>query len=273
MFALAVLHEELQLYAQHRMVAAMNRDSPSLVVGATNPLFTNATNLAGAALPTLVTPTRSLPVPPVIPSSAANTDIPMTPSGPVLLSDNNHSDFRPSASPGRTGFGSFSPHANPTNQSGSDRSDAQDSSSTHSCASPRSTLPAPRRPVPQVSLLSNVTNFLDASPNPAADPPVPDISSPMLHKPPLPTASLSPLTTSTRAARTSPSSTLGKPPQVHRLLSSYIFLHFFTLTLGVMCTSYIASGCTPCYGTFTVPVIDAPPASSRGKLFSRCQVP
>lgn len=159
----------------------MNRDSPSLVVGATNPLFTNATNLAGAALPTLVTPTRSLPVPPVIPSSAANTDIPMTPSGPVLLSDNNHSDFRPSASPGRTGFGSFSPHANPTNQSGSDRSDAQDSSSTHSCASPRSTLPAPRRPVPQVSLLSNVTNFLDASPNPAADPPVPDISSPMPH--------------------------------------------------------------------------------------------
>lgn len=76
MLAVAVLHEQLQQHTacgQHRMGAAMNTESPSLVVGAANPFFTDAASLAEppatSASTGFLTPTRVLYVPAVIPSS------------------------------------------------------------------------------------------------------------------------------------------------------------------------------------------------------------
>lgn len=271
MLAVAVLYEQLQhqSYGRRRLGVAMHTQSPSLVVGSANPLFTDAASLASdssssaqaqsmpdeasqspdhyhhpqsmltdsdlydlvplasaeapedSASTGSFTPTRSFCLPAVLPSSpmeCTSTDAQMESSGQTSQADNHQNDTQGPAFLDSTGsFGGFRPHASvPTLQSSSDRSDAQESSSTKSSASPRSILPALHCPVPKLPLLC-ITS--DAIPNPATGPPVPDTSSPKLQNSSPPISALSPVTTHTPAAYKSPSSNLGKPPQVNHLLS------------------------------------------------------
>lgn len=191
--AVAVLHKKLQhqtTYGRHRLGAAKHTQSPALVVGAANPLFTDAASLASnssssaqaqsmpdeasqslhqchhpmqamltdndlydlappataeahqdSASTGSVTPTISFGLPAVLPSSPVeciSTDAQMESSVPTSQVDSHQNDTQaPAFVDSTASFGGFQPHANvPDVQSSSDRSDAQESSSTKSSASP-----------------------------------------------------------------------------------------------------------------------------------------